>query len=434
MKIVSIVGTRPQLIKAAALQPVLRTRHEEIFVDTGQHWDESMAGAFLAELGLARPDRRLGLGGGTHADQTAAMLTGLEPILAAEAPDAVRVYGDTNSTLAGVLAAAKLGIPVAHVEAGLRSFDRRMPEEVNRVVADHLATWLLAPTRTAVENLRAEGITRGVTLVGDLMQDLASRVSAEVRDPSVLEGIGERLGVSLTPGGYVFATVHRQENREAAAMAAWAAILSGAASPHRPVIVALHPGTRAAMGRARISCGPDVAIVEPQGYRTSLALQLHAAAVITDSGGVQREAAWLGVPCLVLRESTEWLEAVDDSAGRMVIIGLDRTKAATELTRLAPVPEVARLARERAATLDLPSTGAAHAIVTALEQSPGPQAPCPQSSGESPHPQSPGPQAPGPQAPGESPHAQSPGPQSSGESPHPKLPGKSRDLRPEGAG
>lgn len=367
MKIVSVVGTRPQLIKAAALQPVLRARHHEIFVDTGQHWDASLAGAFFTELGLPRPDHSLGAGGGSHAEQTAAMLTGLEPILVAERPDAVLVYGDTNSTLAGALAAAKLGIPVAHVEAGLRSFDRRMPEELNRIVADHLATWLFAPTPTAIANLAAEGITRGVSLVGDVMQDLASRMSAELKDASVLEPIGGRLGVSLAPGGYLFATVHRQENREPEAITAWVAILSSAASPSRPVILALHPGTVAAMSAAGISCGPDVVVVEPQGYRTSLALQLHAAAVLTDSGGVQREAAWLGVPCLVMRDSTEWAEVVAGSGGRMVIVGLDLGKAASELARLAPLDAGARLARERAAALNLRPVGAVEAIVAALE-------------------------------------------------------------------
>ncbi len=368
MRIVSVVGTRPQLIKAAALQPALRARHDEVFVDTGQHWDESMAGAFFAELGLARPDRSLGAGGGSHAEQTAAMLTGLEPILIAQRPNAVLVYGDTNSTLAGALAAAKLGIPVAHVEAGLRSFDRRMPEELNRVVADHLATWSFAPTPTAVENLSAEGITRGVVLVGDLMQDLASRVSAEVRDPGVLDGIGERLGAALGPGGYLFATVHRQENREPPAMAAWAAILADAASPDRPVILALHPGTRVVMDRAGIACGPDVLIVEPQGYRTSLALQLHAAAVLTDSGGVQREAAWLGVPCLVLRRTTEWTEAVAASGGRMRIVGTDVAAAQGALAELAPVG--GSPARARAAALRLTPSHAAEAIVSALEREP----------------------------------------------------------------
>ena len=366
MKIVSVVGTRPQLIKAAALQPTLRARHDEIFVDTGQHWDEAMAGSFFAELGLAQPDHSLGAGGGTHADQTAAMLRGLEPLLQAERPDVVLVYGDTNSTLAGALVAAKLNVPVAHVEAGLRSFDRRMPEELNRIVADHLSRWLFAPTPTAVEHLRAEGITRGVALVGDLMQDLAARVSPEVRDPMALEAAGRRLGLALVPGAYLFATVHRQENREPAAMAAWAAILRSAASPRRSVVVALHPGTRAAMERAGISCGPDVAIVEPQGYRTSLALQLHAAAVLTDSGGVQREAAWLGVPCLVLRTTTEWAEAIAGSGGSIRLVGTDAALAATALAELAPSSDAPGWASSRAATLDLAPSGAAEAIVAAL--------------------------------------------------------------------
>ena len=183
-KIVSVVGTRPQLIKAAALLPALRARHRDIFVDTGQHWDERMAGTFFAELGLPPPDFSLGIGGGGHAGQTGRMLVALEPILVAERPDAVLIYGDTNSTVAGLPAGAKLGIPVAHVEAGLRSFDRRMPEEINRVVADHLATWRFAPTPTAVANLAAEGITAGVVETGDLMQDLAARVADEVRDPA----------------------------------------------------------------------------------------------------------------------------------------------------------------------------------------------------------------------------------------------------------
>jgi UDP-N-acetylglucosamine 2-epimerase len=367
VKIVSVVGTRPQLIKAAALQPTLRARHDEAFVDTGQHWDDAMAGSFFSELGLARPDHSLGIGGGGHAEQVGRMLIALEPILIAERPDAVLVYGDTNSTLAGALAAAKLGIPVAHVEAGLRSHDRRMPEELNRIVADHLATWCFAPTPGAVANLAAEGITSGVTLVGDLMQDLAARVGAEVRDAVVLQEIGERLGVALAPGGYLFATVHRQENREPASMAAWGAILADAASPARPVVLALHPGTRLAMDRAGISCGPDVRIVEPQGYRTSLVLQLHAAAVVTDSGGIQREAAWLGVPCLVLRTTTEWAEAVAESGGRLVVVGLDRARAAEALGRLAPVGRTAADARARAAGLALVPAGAADAIAAALK-------------------------------------------------------------------
>ncbi len=372
MQIVSIVGTRPQLIKAAALSPVLRARHDEILVDTGQHYDDEMAGAFYRELGLPAPDHGLGVGGGSHAEQTAAMLVGLESILAVHRPNAVLIYGDTNSTLAGALVAAKASLPVAHVEAGLRSFDRRMPEEVNRVVADHLSRWLFAPTPTAVENLRDEGITEGVVLVGDLMQDLAARVGREVATPEALAAASQRLaeampGVDLQPGGYLLATVHRAENREPAALRAWAALLGRAARPDRPVILAIHPGTRLAIEREGIELAGDVRLVEPQGYRTALTLQMHAAAVITDSGGVQREAAWLKVPCLILRGTTEWVEAVAGSAGRMVIVGLDADAADRALADLAPPERSRAMARERAAAFDLAPAGAAQAIVTALE-------------------------------------------------------------------
>ena len=359
MNIVSVVGTRPQLIKAAALQPLLRARHNDAFVDTGQHWDDEMAGTFFRELGLAAPDHSLGVGGGTHTEQTAGMLAALEPILIDARPDAVLVYGDTNSTLAAALAAAKLSIPVAHVEAGLRSFDRTMPEEINRVVADHLSHWLFAPTPTAVANLRAEGIASGVVLVGDLMLDLAARMAPTVRDPASLPD-------GLQPGGYLFATVHRAENREPASLASWARLLDRVATPERPVVLAIHPGTRAALERHAIDVGPNVRLVAPQGYRTSLALQLHAAAVLTDSGGVQRESAWLGVPCLVLRDTTEWIEAVEDAGGRMVVIGLDAERASQELRRLAPGDRSEALARTRAEALELRPAGAAEAIVEAL--------------------------------------------------------------------
>jgi len=373
VRIVSVVGTRPQLIKAAALSPVLRARHDEVLVDTGQHYDDEMAGAFYRELGLPAPDHGLGVGGGTHAEQTAAMLTGLEAILAVRRADAVLVYGDTNSTLAGALVAARAGLPVAHVEAGLRSFDRRMPEEINRVVADHLSRWLFAPTPTAVENLRAEGITRGVVLVGDLMQDLAARVGREVATADALADVRGRLaeaapGLDLTPGGYLFATIHRAENRLPAALRSWADLLERVARPDRPVVLAIHPGTRLALEREGITFGPDVRLVDPQGYRTSLALQLHAAAVITDSGGVQREAAWIGVPCLVLRSTTEWVEAVANSAGRMVIVGLDPELAERALAELAPPDRTPDDARRRAAAFNLAPAGAAEAIVAALER------------------------------------------------------------------
>jgi UDP-GlcNAc3NAcA epimerase len=368
MRVVSVVGTRPQLIKAAALQPVLRRDHEEFFVDTGQHYDDTMAGNFFEELGLVPPDRSLGIGGGGHGEQTGRMLVALEPLLAEASPEAVIVYGDTNSTLAGSLTAAKLGIRVAHIEAGLRSFDRRMPEELNRIVADHLSSWLFAPTPAAVQNLADEGIADGVLEVGDLMLDLAARVSVEVRDPTVLAPIASRLGLPLTPGGYVFATVHRAENRSAESMAAWSALMGAVASPERPVILALHPGTRAALESAAIALPASVVVVEPQGYRTSLALQLHAAAVLTDSGGVQRESAWLGVPCLVLRDTTEWVETVGGPDSSAVLIGLDRAAAIRELEARAPVAGSARQAAERAARLTLAGAGAAERITAALRE------------------------------------------------------------------
>jgi UDP-N-acetylglucosamine 2-epimerase len=372
VRLVSVVGTRPQLIKAAALLPAIRARHDDVFVDTGQHWDEAMAGAFFGELGLPRPDHSLGIGGGGQGEQTARMLAALEPILLSERPDAVVVYGDTNSTLAGALAAAKVGLPVAHVEAGLRSFDRSMPEEVNRVVADHLSTWLFAPTPTAVANLAAEGIRDGVTLVGDVLQDLAARTAAEVADPAVLIGIeaalrGESAGLRLRPGGYVLATVHRAANRDLTALRAWADLLGALARDRRPVVLPLHPGTLAAVGAAGIKLAPDVHVVGPVGYRTSLALQLHSAAVVTDSGGVQREASWLGVPCLILRDVTEWTEAVAESGGLMVVVGLDAERAQAELARLAPPDDAERIAVDRAAWLDLEPAGAAEAIAEALD-------------------------------------------------------------------
>ena len=366
MRIVSVVGTRPQLIKAAALQPVLRRTHSEIFVDTGQHYDEAMAGSFFEELGLARPDHSLGVGGGSNGDQTGRMLLALEPLLQDIAPDAVLIYGDTNSTLAGALAGAKLGIPVAHVEAGLRSFDRRMPEEVNRIVADHLSRWLFAPTPAAVANLAAEGISSGVVGVGDLMLDLATRVSQEIRDPGVLAAIASRLGVALAPGRFLFATVHRAENRDPAAIAGWSALLAAVAAPDRPVILALHPGTRAALAAAGLALPEGVIAVEPQGYRTSLALQLHAAAVLTDSGGVQRESAWLGVPCLVLRTTTEWVETVGGADSSAVLVGLDREAALRELAVRAPLARAEQRAADRATNLQLAGSGAAERIADAL--------------------------------------------------------------------
>ena len=371
MRILSVVGTRPQLIKAAALSPVLRAHHDEILVDTGQHYDDDLAGDHFTDLGLQRPEHALGIGSGPAAEQTGRMLLAIADVIAAERPAAVLVFGDTNSTLAGALAGAKAGLPVAHVEAGLRSFDRRMPEEANRIVADHLSRWLFAPTPTAVQNLEAEGIRDGVVLVGDVMQDLAAATLPTIRDPAVLEAIALSIAghggpVALAPGGYLFATVHRAENREPAALRAWTALLGAVATVDRPVVLALHPGTRAALEAADIALSPSVIVVGPQGYRTTLALQLHASAVITDSGGIQREAGWLGVPCLILRSTTEWVEAVAASGGRIVVVGTDAALAVRELARLAPPDRARDQAQARAASSRLAPSGAATAIADAL--------------------------------------------------------------------
>ena len=252
-----------------------------------------------------------------------------------------------------------------------------MPEEINRVVADHLATWCFAPTPTAVANLAAEGITAGVVETGDLMQDLAARVAAEVRDPAALGPAGDALAAAGAPdlasvpqpGGFVFATVHRAENREPSALASWVAILGDAVLPDRPVILALHPGTRAAIRAAGITLPPGIRVVEPLGYRTSLTLQLHAAAVITDSGGIQRESAWLGTPCLVLRSVTEWVESVERSTGQMVVVGLDRARAARGVRPTRPAGEVrgTRQKLERA-DIDLEPADASRRIIDALGQ------------------------------------------------------------------
>jgi UDP-N-acetylglucosamine 2-epimerase len=356
VRIVTVVGTRPQLIKLAALQPALRRLHDEVFVDTGQHWDDSMAGTFFTELALPKPDHALGIGGGSGLEQTGRMLLALEPVLTAASADAVLVVGDTNSTLAGALAGARLGIPVAHVEAGLRSFDRRMPEETNRVVADHLARWSFAPTPTAVANLRAEGLTHGVHLVGDVMQDLVARIAPEVRDAAAA-------GAPGPTGCYLFATIHRAENRAPEAIRRWLALLEAVASPDRPVVLALHPGTRAAVAAQGHSFPANVTVVEPLGYRASIAAQLHAAAVLTDSGGVQREAAWLGVPCLVLRGTTEWVETVEASGGRTQVVGLDAAAAVAALAQLAPDADAAR---ERAARAAVEPSGASERIAAVL--------------------------------------------------------------------
>lgn len=304
MKLITIVGARPQFIKAAPVSRVLRQVAQEVLVHTGQHYDREMSAVFFDELGIPEPDYHLGVGSGSHGWQTAQMLIGIEEVLVRERPDWVLVYGDTNSTLAGALAAVKLHIPLAHVEAGLRSFNRAMPEEHNRVLADHAADLLLCPTRTAVDNLAREGIVRGAHLVGDVMYDALLhnlRLAGERSD------VLERLGVQR--GGYYLATIHRPANTDDPATLR--SLLEVLAQLDAPVILPAHPRTRQVMRNAGMSAQGSLRLVEPVGYLDMLVLEQHARAILTDSGGVQKEAYLLAVPCITLRAETEWVETVE---------------------------------------------------------------------------------------------------------------------------
>lgn len=312
VRVLSVVGARPQFVKAAVVSRALaRQGLAEILVHTGQHGDPGMSQVFFDELAIRDPAYHLGISGGGHGAMTGRMLQALEPVLERERPDVVLVYGDTNSTLAGALAAAKLGIPVAHVEAGLRSFDRRMPEEVNRVVVDHVAGLLLCPTRRAVANLAAEGLTRGVHHVGDVMLDAAMRAAAEAeRRSTVLERL------SLSPGAYAVATVHRAENTDDSAALARAMGWLAARAAERPVVMPLHPRLRDALARAPVDLG-RLRVVEPLGPLDMTRLLRNAAAVYTDSGGLQKEAYFHRVPCVTLRATTEWIETVEAGWNRL---------------------------------------------------------------------------------------------------------------------
>jgi UDP-N-acetylglucosamine 2-epimerase (non-hydrolysing)/UDP-GlcNAc3NAcA epimerase len=324
MRIITIVGNRPQFVKAAAVSHRLRERADEVLVHTGQHYDDALSRVFFDELGLPRPEHRLELGGGTNAAQTARMLAALEPLLASEAPDAVLVYGDTNSTLAGALAGAQAGIPVAHVEAGMRSYDRTMPEELNRVLTDHAASLLLCSSEPAAETLRGEQVIGDVVVVGDVMVDVF-----ELLAPRADGAILERLGVEAKD--YLLVTAHRAGNvDDPARLRALAGLLRALPAP---VVLPLHPRTRARLEAANLSLG-DVIVAPPLGYLEFMALLAGARRVLTDSGGVQKEAYLAAVPCITLRPTTEWRETVE--AGWNVLVDLDTDKALAALDHVPP--------------------------------------------------------------------------------------------------
>lgn len=331
MRVVTVVGARPQFIKLAPVNHALReVGLESVIVHTGQHYDPGMSQVFFNELGIPAPTHHLGVGSGTHGAQTAEMLRRVEEVLLQEKPESVLVFGDTNSTLAGALAAAKLHIPVAHVEAGLRSFDRRMPEELNRILTDVVSSLLFCPTPTAVKNLEREGVTNGVHEVGDVMRDvLCTSIERARRESGVLNLLG------LTPGRYLLATVHRAENTDNHDRLD--SILEALTSTGLPTVLPLHPRTRARIEsspkwKTRIKRTPSLSILDPVGHLDLLRLADAARAVLTDSGGLQKEAFWLGVPCLILRDQTEWLETL--LPGRNLLVGADHDRILQALKEL----------------------------------------------------------------------------------------------------
>lgn len=326
MKVLTVLGARPQFIKAWPTSLALRAAGlEEIVVHTGQHYDEAMSGRFFTELGLAAPHVNLGVGSGLHGEQTGKMLAALERELLAYRPDWLLVYGDTNSTLAGALAAAKLHIPIAHVEAGLRSFNRRMPEEINRVLTDHVSARLFCPSHEAVANLTREGITAGVHLVGDVMFEALLHFSAVAEKKSTaLASLG------LTPRGYYLATIHRAENTEDPARLR--TLLDTLATLDLPTLLPLHPRTRALLAASGFtSASPSLRLIDPVGYLDMLTLTRHAEAILTDSGGLQKEAYWLGIRCITLREQTEWIETLEHGWNQLA--GTDPARIRNALTR-----------------------------------------------------------------------------------------------------
>jgi len=323
MRIVTIVGARPQFIKAAPMSWGLRTAgHDEFLLHTGQHYDEKMSALFFEELDIPEPDVNLNIGSGPHGMQTGQMLMGIERVLMNERPDRVLVYGDTNSTLAGALAAAKLNIPVAHVEAGLRSFNTAMPEEINRVLTDHLADLLFCPSQTAVDNLATEGITNGVHLVGDVMAD-ALNFAAEraISRSQILDSLG------VLPENYLLVTLHRAENTDNEARLRQ--ILTALNTVDNQIVFTVHPRTRKSIDKLGYKFASHVRMIDPVGYLDMVMLEQSARMILTDSGGVQKEAYWLAVPCVTLRDETEWVETVE--AGWNVVVGANTEQILHEI-------------------------------------------------------------------------------------------------------
>jgi UDP-GlcNAc3NAcA epimerase len=333
MKIVSVVGARPQFIKCAPVSREIRNNHTEILIHSGQHYDPEMSDVFFEELQISRPDYNLDVGSGSHGKQTGDILQRVEEILLHEKPDIVIVYGDTNTTLAGALAAAKIHIPVAHVEAGLRSFDRTMPEEINRIVVDHISDLLFCPTKTAVCNLANEGITRGVHLVGDVMVD-ALEFNKEIAEKR--SGILEQLGI--TKQKYLVLTVHRPVNTDSREH--MMSIIGAIGKVSVPVVFPVHPRTHKCLEEYGMTgrLPSNIIVTKPFGYLDMLKLMRNASRILTDSGGIQKEAYLLGVPCITLREKTEWVETVE--GGWNVLVGADDEKIVNSIHYFNPINDL----------------------------------------------------------------------------------------------
>jgi UDP-N-acetylglucosamine 2-epimerase (non-hydrolysing)/UDP-GlcNAc3NAcA epimerase len=334
MRVVTVVGNRPQFVKAAAVSRLLREEHEELLVHTGQHYDDELSRVFFDELGIPAPDRELGAGTGSNTAQTARILGALEPVLAELQPALVLVYGDTNTTLAGALAAAQAGFPVGHVEAGMRSFDHTMPEELNRVLTDHAGDLLLCSTQTAMDNLAREHARGEAVLVGDVMADvsMAFREIAAARSTVLAD-------LELERGSYLVVTAHRAGNvDDPERLERLVELLEALPAP---VVFPVHPRTRARLEAAGLLDRlAGLKLAPPLGYLDFLELARHARAVLTDSGGVQKEAYLLGVPCVTLRDTTEWIETVESGWNVLVDLDADAALAALERTPPADRPEL----------------------------------------------------------------------------------------------
>lgn len=330
MKIITILGARPQFIKAAAVSNKFKAHFEEKLVHTGQHYDANMSDVFFEELGIPKPAVQLTVGSGNHGAQTGAMLAEIEAVLLHEKPDFVMVYGDTNSTLAGALAASKLLIPVIHVEAGLRSFNKAMPEEQNRILTDHLSDILFVPTQTAVENLKKEGITKGVYNVGDVMYDGILHFTQRATDKSQI-----LTQLSLRENEFLLCTIHRAENTNDPQRLR--AICNALTTSKETIVLPLHPRTQKYLADYGIVLGDNVKVIEPIGYLDMVRLESAAKKIVTDSGGVQKEAFFLAKPCITMRDETEWVETVEN--GWNVIVGADENNIREAILNFNPTTE-----------------------------------------------------------------------------------------------